>query len=547
MKKIILLILITGFFNLLYASNLYEISIFPGASGTELLLETDGVLSYRDYQSGDNIVIDFYGVKNNLRATAFPFVDRGVVNSIGIADFSSSDILRIVIETKGIKNYKVTPSGTDMSVILVPTVTTGNFSIWKASESITESQTDNFSFGDLPRGSFIGSGGLISLDLDQADILTVLRAIADYSGRDIIASPGITGIVTLRLNNITWWQALQSICHSRGYGISEQNGILVVGNQSEFDSWRQAQESAERITYRVYTLEYATPCDIQSSITSLLSERGSFTIDDRTNSIVISDIESKQQAIEDMVEILDRPTPQVEIFAKIIDVNTDASLDLGISWSLTGLDFDGMNIGGSAEFGDGGATVEPGRININIGTIQNFAHISSVIDALEKDGKARTVASPHITVLDNNQATILGGKKFGVPVRGSDGTVTIQFYEAGTRLEVIPHVNIMNEITLEIKTELSDVDVASVQDGRPIITTHEATTFQRVNDGETVALGGFITESETESETGIPILKNIPLIGWLFKNRSTSLVRREVLIFITPHVIKPHTVESRSN
>ncbi|MGC9365641.1 MAG: secretin N-terminal domain-containing protein [bacterium] len=548
MKKLILILMsLLGLVGLINATNLNDITISPTSQGTQVLLETDGTLTYREYLSGNNVVIDFYDTDNNLQASAFPIINRGSITGIGIADFSSSNILRVVIETEGLKNYNVVPTRSNLALNIQPSVSSGSFPVWRASESISELEYDNFSYGGLPRGAFTGAGGLISMDLDQADILSVLRAIADYSGRDIIASPGVSGTVTLKLNNVTWWQALQAICHSNGFGISEENGILLVGNQSEFDNWRQAQESAERTIYRVYTLEYTTPDNILPSLQNLISERGQISVDARTNSLVVSDIESRQQAVQDMIGILDKATPQVEIIAKIIDVNTDASIDFGITWGVTGLDFFEYNTQGNVQFGDLNQTEERGRIGIQVGTIQSFANIQTLIDAMERDGKARTIASPHITVLDNTTATILGGKRFGVQVRGSDGSVTIEFYDAGTKLEVTPHVNVMDDINLEIRTELSDVDISSVQSGTPIITTHEAQTTQRVMDGETVALGGFVTETESNSETGIPILKNIPLIGWLFKNHSTSTTQREVLIFITPHIIRPHQVETQTS
>ncbi|MBN1149635.1 AMIN domain-containing protein [candidate division WOR-3 bacterium] len=538
MKKCFLTsVLLLSALSFLSAYNINEIEISPAYSGAQIAIGTDRLGSYRDYQSGDNIVIDFYGATNNLRAAAFPYVDRGPVVGIGIADFSSSDIIRVVIETSGLKSYKVSSSGSNLIINVEPVVSSGSFSVWRASESIQNLEYSDFSFGGLPSGSFVGSGGLISMNLDQADITTVLRAIADYSGRDIIAAPTIAGTVTLRLNNVTWWQALQAICHSHGLGISEENGILLVGTQGDFDTWRQAQESAERVIYRVYTLQYSTPSEVSASISSMISEKGSILLDLRTNSVIVSDIESRQSAIKDMIDLLDKPTPQVEIVAKIVDMNMDASRSLGINWRVLGLGiFDENEI----QFGDTSQTYGSGLINLSFGQIYDYAQINASLVAMESKGDAKTIASPHVTVLDNNPASILGGKRFGVPVRGSDGSVTIQFYDAGTRLEVTPHVNANDEITLEIRTELSDVDVASVQEGKPIITTHEASTNQRVMDGETVVLGGFVTESENQNESGIPILKSIPIIGWLFKTRSTSTTQREVLIFITPHIIRPH-------
>jgi type IV pilus assembly protein PilQ len=157
---------------------------------------------------------------------------------------------------------------------------------------------------------------------------------------------------------------------------------------------------------------------------------------------------------------------------------------------------------------------------------------------LEEKGKANTISAPRVSAVDNKKASILGGQRFGIPTRDMAGNTVIQFYTVGTKLEVTPHINSLEEITMEIHAEVSELDRASALAGRPIITTSEADTRVLVKDGNTVVIGGFIRKKETKSVRGIPILKNIPIIGALFRETTTTYEDRELLIFITPTIIK---------
>jgi type IV pilus assembly protein PilQ len=234
------------------------------------------------------------------------------------------------------------------------------------------------------------------------------------------------------------------------------------------------------------------------------------------------------------VKILDTPTPQVEIMAKVVDMDMSVSQGLGIQWSLQGLSSRIL----SAEVNSNENPSILGYGTINITTVPSLAQLNAAITMLEENGKAQTISSPRITAVDNQEASILGGQRFGIPTRDISGNTVIQFYEVGTKLEVTPHINSLEEITMEIHAEVSELDRASALAGRPIITTSEADSKVLVDDGNTVIIGGFIRKREAKTVRGIPLLKDIPILGALFRETTKTVEDRELLIFITPTIIK---------
>ncbi|PIP12984.1 MAG: hypothetical protein COX48_05595, partial [bacterium (Candidatus Stahlbacteria) CG23_combo_of_CG06-09_8_20_14_all_34_7] len=168
-------------------------------------------------------------------------------------------------------------------------------------------------------------------------------------------------------------------------------------------------------------------------------------------------------------------------------------------------------------------------------TLRDFAQINATLDALERMGKSKTVSNPRITATNNTVAYILGGREFFITFTGANGTTTSEKYTVGTILNVIPHVNSTKDITLEIEAELS---TATYEDIGPTINITKANTVQMVVDGETVVMGGFMLTEESRAESGFPLLSSIPIIGHLFKNDTSTKTEKEVLIFITPHIIK---------
>jgi type IV pilus assembly protein PilQ len=371
------------------------------------------------------------------------------------------------------------------------------------------------------------------MDLEGADLLTVLRALAEYSGRNIVAGKGVGGKVTVSLRDVPWMTALQQILSANGLDYVTESGIIRVATPAEIAKMRDEAEKAAPMLDKVYKIEFATVGEIAGVVAKSLSRRGHLETDVRTNSLVVSDISSSQKNIARLIAILDSPTPQVEIQVKVVDMNYRVARELGVNWSVTGIESRTFNV-------EGDLTLQQvlGPSQVRVGTISDFAHIDAELRLWESQNMAKVVASPRVTAVNNKEASILAGQKFTIVALDQRGNPITQLYTVGTVLRATPHINSLDEITLDIHAELSEVDEASVLARAPIITTSEADTRQLVRDGETLVLGGFLQDQISESEDGIPLLKDIPLLGRLFKTTSKITERREILFFITPHIIK---------
>jgi type IV pilus assembly protein PilQ len=332
------------------------------------------------------------------------------------------------------------------------------------------------------------------------------------------------------LHNVPWRQALEIILKAAGYAYREDPGVIRVDTADNLDK----QDYDLPTTSKIYKLEFADPTEMLTKIQAMLSPKGKANVDSRTNSVVVTEVAPVHDKIKQLVRLLDTPTPQVEIMAKVVDIDVSASRGLGIDWTLRGLQSRIVK----AEVTSNALPAISGFGQFNIATVPSLAQINAVINLLEENGKAQTVSAPRIAAADNEDAKILGGQRFGIPTRDLSGNTVVQFYTVGTKLEVTPHINSLEEITMEIHAEVSELDRASALAGRPIITTSEADSKVLVKDGNTVVIGGFIRRKETKSERGIPILKSIPILGALFRETTTTVEDRELLIFITPTIIK---------
>jgi type IV pilus assembly protein PilQ len=327
-----------------------------------------------------------------------------------------------------------------------------------------------------------------------------------------------------------WHQAMEIILKAAGFAFREDPGVIRVDLADNLDK----QDYDLPLTSKIYKLEFANPAEMLNKITAMLSPKGKANVDERTNSVVVTEVDPVHDKIIQLVKLLDTPTPQVEIMAKVVDVDVSASKGLGVNWTLKGLESRIIR-------GDVTMNANPQILGygiFNIGTIPSLGQVVATINLLEENGKAQTISSPRVSAVDNKRASILGGTKFGIPTRDLSGNTVIQIYTVGTKLEVTPHINSLEEITMEIHAEVSELDRASALAGRPIITTSEADSKVLVKDGNTVVIGGFIRKKETKSVRGIPILKSIPILGALFRETTSSIEDRELLIFITPTIIR---------
>ncbi len=480
------------------------------------------------------VVIDCSGVSSILTGKKFA-VNRGGVKEIAVTGFTEqSDLVRVVATLDNEYSY-LTLTEENNFVLTVLTGQAMPFAEWRAVGSeVVATPTPETGIPPMPtpKPTSTITGRPISIDLENADILTVLRALSEYAGVNIVAGKDVKGTVTVRLHNVPWRQALDIILKASGYAYREDPGVIRVDTADNLDK----QDYDLPTSSKIYKLEFANPDRMLSKITAMLSPKGKANVDERTNSVVVTEVEPLHGKIEQLVRLLDTPTPQVEIMAKVVDLDVSTSRGLGVDWTLKGLE--SRIIRGEITSNQNPSIV--GYSIFNIGTVPSLAQVNAFINVLEENGKAQTVSSPRVTAVDNMKASILGGQRFGIPTRDISGNTVIQFYTVGTKLEVTPHINSLEEITMDIHAEVSELDRASALAGRPIITTSEANSKVLVKDGNTVVIGGFIRRKETKSVRGIPILKSIPILGALFRETTTTFEDRELLIFITPTIIRNH-------
>ncbi len=373
----------------------------------------------------------------------------------------------------------------------------------------------------------------ISLELENADLLTVLRGLAETAGINIIASKNVKGTVTVHLKDVPWIDALDVILKSVGFTYRiDPTGIVRIATGEEFKKEDEIEEMAQEKVTRMYSLEFAKAKDISKVLKKQLTKGGYIEVDERTNSVIVSDIPKVHKMISQMISDLDVPTKQVEIVVKVVEIDASLMNELGIDWTVSNI-----GIGNQVVVTNAGIQSGPTQTGfVNVGTVPSYAQLMATLGMMEEQHKITTIANPRVTATNNTKAHILGGDKFTIRTVDANGNPVTQMYTVGTKLDVVPHINSMDEITLEISAEMSSVEGA--QTNTPIIHTVEANTEQLVKDGETVVMGGFINKTEDKGSVGIPFISKIPVLGMLFGKQSKNVQKKEVLIFITPHIVK---------
>ncbi len=512
-----------------------DLVVVSEGANTKLIIESDAPFVANSFTLKDpaRIVVDCSGVSSTLVGNKYA-VNRGGINELSVTGFSEQpDLVRVVGKLNSDYSFLTLTEGNSFVVTLLSGLVS-TFPMWQVSAAKMVATPPPEDVGPpvaaAPKPAPTVTSRPISIDLENADILTVLRALSEYAGINIVAGKDVKGTVTVRLHNVPWRQALDIILKASGYAFREDPGVIRVDTADNLDK----QDYDLPVSSKIYKLEFAEPGKLLDKIKAMLSPKGKANVDERTNSIVVTEVAPIHEKIEQLVRLLDTSTPQVEILCKVVDIDANSSQGLGINWTLKGLETRILR----ADVDVNPTPTIVGFGNFNVATVPSLAQVNAVITLLEESGKAQTVSAPRISAVDNEEASILGGQRFGIPTRDISGNTIIQFYTVGTKLVVTPHINSLEEITMEIHAEVSELDRASALAGRPIITTSEADSKVLVKDGNTVVIGGFIRRKETKAVRGIPILKSIPILGALFRESTTTSEDRELLIFITPTIIR---------
>ncbi|RPI51533.1 MAG: type IV pilus secretin PilQ, partial [Acidobacteria bacterium] len=410
------------------------------------------------------------------------------------------------------------------------------------------------------------TGHPVTLDFQGADLRMVLRTFADISGLNIVIDQSVQGSVDVSLNEVPWDQALDIILRDHKLGYSVDGTIVRIAPMSvladeEAQRRKLAEERALSGELEVLTrpLSYAKAGDLTALLTrTALSARGDIQIDSRTNTIIIRDLPSRLQGAAQLLDALDQPQPQVEIEARIVTTTRAFARDLGVRWGFTGrvapelgnttgLAFPnqgslsgrtgGIGADGAATAVDLGVSPATSAIGLALGSVNGAFNLDLELSALEASGNGRILSSPRVATQNNVPAEITQGVQ--VPIQTvANNTVTVTFRDAALRLQVTPQITAANTVIMQVQLENSAPDFTRAVNGIPPIDTQRAVTSLLVSDGQTSVIGGIYVNRQQENAARTPAIHKIPILGWLFKNQRTTDQSSELLIFITPRIIK---------
>ena len=414
--------------------------------------------------------------------------------------------------------------------------------------------------GDVPK--YVGEK--ISIDFQDTELIHVFRLIADMSGFNIVVSPEVKGRFSMKLTDVPWDQALDVIL--RNYGLSKtiEGNILRIAPTSilakEEEAIARARESREKagnLVTKVYPVNYANVSDVKSAIDTakILTKRGFMSVDARTSSVIIKDVEQRHEEYGNLIKALDVATPQVSIDAKIVEVTTEFQKELGVQWGVLWEPSDSTmtvgapNIPGGTGFNSGNplminlpaVEVSPGKGGaIGLGYIsaaQTFA-LDLQLSAMESTGEGKIISNPKITTSDNEEAKIMQGKKIPYQTVSDEGTQTA-FIDATLELTVTPHITPEGTIVMNVEVKKNEADFAGPQVlGVPTIDTKEISTQVLIKSNDTLVIGGIFKNSKASVRDVVPGFADIPVLGWLFQHKDTVDRTDELLIFITPRIVR---------
>jgi type IV pilus assembly protein PilQ len=422
------------------------------------------------------------------------------------------------------------------------------------------------------------TGRRIEVDFKDADLHNILRLLADVGKVNLIVSDAVKGRVTIKMKNVPWDQALDVILRAKGLGQVREGNLVRIAPITDLEKERQAEISRQKqelllkpLETRLIPLSYAEASKILSKVKYTLSPRGKLTFDNRTNMVIARDVAANLDLLERMIRNLDTQTPQVMIEARIVEARTNFSKEVGIQWggnfvassatgNSTGLVFPNqLGIGGGNSAGGTptgglllGQAANPGflvnmpastglnsggALGLTLGSIGGAVNINLRLSAAETNGDVRIISAPKITTLDNVQAQISQGVTIPYSQVSANGTSTA-FQDAKLSLSVKPHVTADGSVVMKVKLSRNEPDFGNTgAGGAPTILKKEANTQMLVKDGDTAVIGGIYTTRDARSWTKVPWLAEIPILGWLFKQKRDTSDREEVLVFITPRIV----------
>ena len=436
---------------------------------------------------------------------------------------------------------------------------------------------------------FAYSGEKLSLNFQDIDVRSVLQLIADFTDLNLVASDTVQGNITLRLQNVPWDQALDLVLKTRGLDKRKVGNVLLIAPADEIAAReRQELEAKNQIAElaplrrELIQVNYAKAADIATLFQSVAAtegedstERGTVTVDDRTNSIIAYQTQDRLDELRRIVAQLDIPVRQVMIEARIVEASVGYEKDIGVRWGgtlggagskwhsygkngATGINEEGAGNCGpfagnctrpTVEIGDSNVPVpfidmgaDSATSGIGIGFITDNAILDLQLSAMEASGNGEVISQPKVVTSDKETAKILKGAEIPYQEASSSGATTVSFKEAALSLEVTPQITPDNRIIMEVKVNKDEPDYEREFNGVPPINKNEVNAKILVEDGETIVIGGVFSNTQTKAVEKVPLLGDIPFVGRLFRRDAIRDEKNELLVFITPRIMNNQAI-----
>lgn len=459
----------------------------------------------------------------------------------------------------------------DRTVVTVEPSGTYDYSTFQTDNKLTVSvrpmSVDDLQKRNADRQAYIGEK--LSLNFQDIDVRSVLQLIADFTNLNLVASDTVQGGITLRLQNVPWDQALDLVLKTKGLDKRKIGNVLLVApadeiaarERQELESQKQIAELAP-LRRELLQVNYAKAADIAKlfqSVTSAeakIDERGSITVDERTNNIIAYQTQDRLDELRRIVAQLDIPVRQVMIEARIVEANVDYDKSLGVRWGGSvqnkgNWNASGVN-GSSSTIGTPGSTstnspfVDMGTVNntsgIGIAFITDNVLLDLELTAMEKTGNGEIVSQPKVVTSDKETAKILKGTEIPYQEASSSGATSVSFKEASLSLEVTPQITPDNRIIMEVKVTKDEPDYLNKVQDVPPIKKNEVNAKVLVNDGETIVIGGVFSNTQSKVVDKVPFLGDVPYLGRLFRRDVVSEKKSELLVFLTPRIMNNQAI-----
>jgi type IV pilus assembly protein PilQ len=411
-------------------------------------------------------------------------------------------------------------------------------------EEVEERKKDEFGY----------SGERLSLNFQDIEVRSVLQLIADFTGINVVVSDTVGGSLTLRLKNVPWDQALDIILKTKGLAMRQTGNVMLIApseeiaarEKLELESQKQIEE-LEPLYSEFMQINYAKADVIATLLknpeTSLLSERGTVTTDERTNTLLVQDTASKLVEIRKLVARLDIPVRQVLIESRIVVANDDFSRDLGVQFGMSkSSNFDNDDKFYSVSGNQGGGLLvdlpvpSTSGIGLALGKVDGSFLLDLELSAMEAEGKGEVISNPRVLTSNQKAAYIETGTEIPYQEATSSGATSTSFKKAVLSLQVTPQITPDDRIFLDLIVNKDSVGEET--DAGPSINTNEVGTQVLVDNGETLVLGGVYEQENRKTINRVPFFGELPLVDWMFKRTLSTNKKAELLIFVTPKIVK---------